>query len=265
MKNVLVLIHDDDGQEARLQGALDITRAIEGHLICLDVVKLPVVADVYFEECFTALLDDAKAREARNRERLEARLVHEDVQWEFRTVVDQVPDALVAGARMADVIVVNRRLDDVLNPDLRPLASKLVIRSGKPIVAMPRACSGFNAGGRATVAWDGSLPAMAAMSAAVPLLRIASDVQLLEVGADTSGDPIEDAALYLSRHGIHAGICRVEGKAEPSSLILQALTDNHSSYCVMGAFGHSRLRETLFGGVTWNLLSTIEIPLFIAH
>lgn len=80
MKNILLLVHDDVGEEARFQAALDLTRALDGHLTCVDVVPLPVmVGDFYSGASEAMLLADNGQRETVHRERIEARLAHEDV------------------------------------------------------------------------------------------------------------------------------------------------------------------------------------------
>src|SRR5687768_1972067 len=75
MKNILLLVHDDAGQEARFQAALDITRAVGGHLTCLDVAIPPVVSgELYVFSAEAVLLADERERQAANRQRLQDRL-----------------------------------------------------------------------------------------------------------------------------------------------------------------------------------------------
>lgn len=75
MKNILLLAHDDEGQEARLQVALDVTRSLSGHRTCLDVIVPPVViSDFYIGGGEAAVLDDARRQEEANLARLRARL-----------------------------------------------------------------------------------------------------------------------------------------------------------------------------------------------
>ena len=75
MKNVLVLAHDDEGQEARLQAALDATRALGGHLTCIDVVSPPLVlTDPYAGAAMAVTIDYARQVEEENRARLRRRL-----------------------------------------------------------------------------------------------------------------------------------------------------------------------------------------------
>jgi nucleotide-binding universal stress UspA family protein len=269
MKNILVLIHDDAGQGARLQAALDITRAVGGHLIALDVVAAPVLAsDVFMPDTQLALLDDARVREDRNCTRVEQRLVREDVPWEVVQAIGEIDDCVTRNAGLADLIVVNRKLDDPLSPDMRALSSQVALKAHKPVVAVAEDCDGFDASGTAIVAWDGSPPAMAALTAAVPLLKLAGSVTLVEIQGDSPGS-VHAAAAYLSRHGVHAEVELIARFKEDGSSIAQILqsicTSEGAAYCVMGAYGHSPLRETLFGGTTRTMLSQSRIPLVLAH
>lgn len=84
MKNVLLLVHDDAGQEARLQAALDLTRYLSGHLTCLDIVIIPVLAgSEYYPDAELMLLQDARKREEVNAGHIKARLQAEDVAWNW--------------------------------------------------------------------------------------------------------------------------------------------------------------------------------------
>src|SRR5512141_103513 len=84
VKNILVLIHDDAGQEARLRAALDVTRAIGGHLICLDVAVMRVLpGDGLGWDGGAMLLEEEYESEAANRTRLTQRLGGEGVDWEW--------------------------------------------------------------------------------------------------------------------------------------------------------------------------------------
>ncbi|PBN42916.1 hypothetical protein [Sphingobium sp. D43FB] len=99
MKNVLLLVHEDVGQEARLQAALDLTRALDGHLICLDVAVLPVLAaDPYSGDGSAILLQEERDRESRNRARIEERLGKEDVSWDMAAVVGDLASSRPSSA-----------------------------------------------------------------------------------------------------------------------------------------------------------------------
>ncbi|GAA0336467.1 universal stress protein [Sphingomonas oligophenolica] len=267
MKNILLLVHDDAGQEARFQAALDLGRALEGHLVCLDVTILPALvgADYVGDAGFSMLLKDERDREATNRTKLEGRLAHEDVPWEWKEATGTLAPCLSDAAELADVIVVNRQLDDFPLPDMRTVAGELVVGSGKPILAVPDCLKRLDLD-TALVAWDGSPSSAAALRAAVPLLRLATRVTIVEIEDDSIQAPAEEAATYLSRHDIHPEIRRLPaGDKGAAEMILGQLADDGFGYLVMGGFGHRRFAEALFGGVTRAMLTKCPVPVFLAH
>lgn len=268
MKNVLLLVHDDAGQEARLQVALDLTRAFQGHLTCLDGMRYPITAGGFDPMAEAALLEREREREQAHSRRIAERLAGEDVSWTMGARIGELADCLVAASGLADIIVVNRRLGGA-GPDMLALVGNVAVKSGKPVVAVPDSCRTFDVSGHAVVAWDGSSAAMAALTGTIPLLALVGSVSVVEVQGEGAHGSAEEAASYLSRHGIHAKIDLVaRSKVLGASVgaMLQTLCANHkAAYCVMGAYGHAPLREALFGGVTRHMLRESEIPLVLVH
>lgn len=266
MKNVLVLLHDDAGQEARFQAALDLTRALGGHLACVDVAAIPVVVGEYSALGGQALLiADERQRESANRARIESRLKTEDVSYDVTEAAGFLSEAIRDSAALADVIVLNRELDGRY-PDMTQVVGEVLIKSGRPIVAVPEDATGFDAFGAALVAWDGSKQAVRALQAAVPLLRHAATVTILEVDDGSLQLPAASAARYLSRHGIKPVVRAERTMGEiPSTVILDAIDALGAAYLVMGGYGHSRFVEAAFGGVTRRMLKECPVPAFMAH
>lgn len=266
MKNVLVLLHDDAGQEARFQAALDLTRALGGHLTCLDVAITPVLVDDFASFGGAAqLVADERANEARNRARIEARLQVEGLPYDIVETGGFLSGAVREHAGLADLIVLNRAIEDAF-PDMEEVAAEVLLKAGRPIVAVPRDARGFDAAGDAIVAWDGSAEAQAALRAAVPLLRLARAVTLIECEDGSVALPAEHAATYLSRHGIKPVVRRIGTAIDlPSTILLDEAETRMAAYVVMGGFGHSRFVEALLGGVTKRMLRESPVPLFLAH
>lgn len=267
MKNILLLVHDDLGQEARFQAALDVGRAVGGHLTCLDVTILPtIVAPGYTGDAgFSILLADEHTRESANRARLEARMAKEDVPWDWVDATGEPTSCLKAEAALADLIVINCQLDDFSLPDMRAVAGGLIVASRCPVLAVPQGHERLDPDS-AMIAWDGSSAAAAALRAAVPLLRCATNVVLVEIDDGSVALPAEAAASYLSRHGVHATIRRLpSGHRNAAEIITTEASSGNFGYVVMGGFGHSRFVEALFGGVTRALLTNSPVPVFLAH
>lgn len=267
MKTILLLVHDDAGQEARFQAALDVTRAIEGHLKCLDVSIMPLPAgDIYSGAGEAMLLADERDQEAQNKARLVSRLAREGLPWDWTDCVGAIAPALEEASALADLIVVNRALEEFPLPDMRRIAGDLVVRSGKPILAVPEGSRGVNLCGDVLMCWDGSACSVAAMRAAIPLLRLANSVTLFEIDDDGRGSSIGDAAEYLSHHDVRADLRQYHARARPAGeIILDAVRRNPVDYVVMGGFSHLRFTEALFGGVTRTMLRHSPVPIFMAH
>ncbi|HWU71984.1 MAG TPA: universal stress protein [Sphingomonas sp.] len=266
MKNILVLIHEDTGQEARFQVALDVTRMLNGHLTCLDVVIPPAAMtdDTLGGTVGVILLADEISRETSNRKRIEQRLANEEVSWEWAEATGRIAPSLRNASRFADLIVVNRQLHDFPVPDMRAVAGEVIARSRKPVLAVPEDARRLDTE-CAMIAWNGSTSAMAAVRQAIPLLARSERVLLVQVDDGTLGSA-EAAASYLSRYDIHVRVERVAASPEGVGVTLvEQAVRHHAGYLVAGGFGNMRLAETLFGGVTRELLTNAPCPIFMAH
>jgi len=266
MKNILVLVHDDVGQEARLQAALSLTRALGGHLTCLDVALMPATVEDFATLGAAALLiPDERVSEARNRAELDARLQKEGVPYHWTEAVGFASQSIRDAAALADVIVLNRDIKGSY-PDMEEISGEVLLGTGRPILAVPGVSRGFDAFGHAMVAWDGSNEADAALLAAIPLLQHARTVTIVEIEDGSIKMPASHAACHLSRHGIDAEIRRIpRGLDIASTVLLEQIDALKAAYLVMGGFGHSRFREALLGGVTRRMLQECPVPLFLAH
>jgi nucleotide-binding universal stress UspA family protein len=268
MKNILLLAHDDAGQEARLQCALDVTRAVNGYLTCVDVTPFPIFMQDFVTTSgdMTAFVD-AQERETRNASRLRSRLAGEGVSWELVEATGNVADMLIAYAGMTDLIVVSKRLASGQAPDMTGAASRVALETRAPVLVVPEQVERMAFDRPALVAWDGSAPAMAALRAALPLLALASAVQLFTVDEDADAPLAEDAARYLSRQGISSDVThkKSDGIFTPDVHILAACEQLRAGFCVMGAYGRSKRIQDVFGGVTRRMLVKTECPLVIAH
>lgn len=265
MKNVLVLLHDDEGQEARLQAALDLTRALSGHLMCLDYAISPELPADYFTGAGGAMVVEyAREREEKNRDRVEARLRDEDVSWSISDAAGALDEQLATDAELADIIVVSS--PEAHDPAAaRHIIGQVAVKADRPVLVVPSQCKGFEASGGALVAWNGTREANEALRAAVPLLQHASSVTLLELNNPDAPFAAQDAAAYLARHGVPATIIEESTTAPISDTVLDKAHEVGAAYVVLGAYGLPRVVEAVFGGVTDGMLRKSDIPLLLAH
>ena len=272
MKSILLHIDDDPCMEARLQVAMDIARACDGHITCLQSVSFEIFApgDFYGAAMAAAIPQIREAAEAL-RAKIEADLANEDVAWEWRFLYGMAEQRLLEQAPLHDVIVIGPH--DIGEHEARgpsAMAGALAIRAPVPVLVVPGDCKRLDLRAPMMVAWNGSAESAVALRAATGLLALSDNVTLASVtekdARERVGFPVTEAARYLSRHGIEAEVVEIpHGSASVADTLMLAARMRECGLLVMGAYGHSRLAELLMGGVTRKLLSDPEIPVLIAH
>lgn len=271
MKSVLLHIQDDNGLEARLQAALAIVRATNGHLSCIHVT--PINAYVAFDGfggvfVMSDILKTLEENETKIRVQIEERLAHEDVSWDYNQITADTTQMLVSHGALNDLIIVGRgrHLETTAALGIA-IIGDILHATRTPLLIQPEKQNSFDPLGPALVAWNGSFESANAMRFALPILKLASAVHIVTV-EDQKETPFPSvtASEYLSRHGISSDLHsqNVDSRSVGDALIEAAETLG-ASYLVMGAYGHSRAREYLFGGVTRHMLKGCPIPLLIAH
>lgn len=271
MQSILLHIRDDLGAEGRFQAACDLARATGAHIRCVQVTAIPDMlgADVYGGGAFApTIMAELRDTDEAIREQVEARLAREGVQWDWWRCEGDLLSGLLSSARLTDLIVATlpqgprNNLRDPVN-----LVAELALHGRTPILAMPQAADRFVVSGRAVIAWDGSVEAAAALRSAVPLLKLAEAVHILTVEESDKPDfPATDAPEYLARHGIGVELHSLTRHDDPVETVLSRAIDAFAAdWVVMGLYGHSRLREWMFGGVTRQMLRNTHIPLLLAH
>lgn len=269
MKSVLLHIDEDTALESRLQVALDLSRNQDAHLTCLQVT--PYSAYVAFDPLGAAftqqgLISEVREREQALREKIEARLKLEDVRWDWASADGDVVRLLAAWSAVSDVVVVSQaaKSADLMRP--QALASDLVFEAQCPVLVVPDAMEGLDLKGPVVVGWNASPEAARAIRLSIPLLKNASAVHIVTIGEDDADMPQMAASTYLSRHGVASDLHTVAaGNGKPQDVLLKFAHEVGARTVVMGAYGRSRLRETLLGGVTKALLGHSDVALLMAH
>ena len=175
----------------------------------------------------------------------------------------EVPDLLVEYARLRDLTIMPASND-------RWYAEAVIFGSGKPTLILPESPRPrpFELG-TVAVAWDFSRAAARAVADAIPLLEKAKKVRVVTVLNEKHMDnkhSAEELSKNLSRHGIDVVLDRVDAKGRPIGEVLEAYVASHASdMLVMGAYGHSRLREFVLGGATKSLLLKPPLPILFSH
>jgi len=176
-----------------------------------------------------------------------------------------ISDVIIEHGKEADLIILGD--DNSINTDLQ-FESHIVQETGRPVLIVPNTTRKNFQFSKAIVGWDGSREAARAAFDAVPLLQMSRETEVTCFNAhkerEISGDvPGSELANSLARHDINAtAVCEKTRKSVSRALMDRAET---SDLLVMGAYGHSRLREDIFGGVTHQALTEMPCPILLSN
>lgn len=260
MRSILVNADRKPGNDARIETALNLARKTGGHVTAL--VDTPVARYIAMDPMggsyvIADALDKARAQDDAAADAVEQRLARNDVAFDVLRSEDDPVSALASLARLSDVVVLSRS---------GGLAGELALVSSTPVLALANDKPLEFPIRRACIGWDGGEQAASALRAAVPLLADCQMVKLVTIAEKTGGFPATDALRYLSRHGIHAELEEHERRGSTAESLSIAVAQTHAELLVMGAYGKSRMREFLFGGVTAYFLDAEDAPaLLLAH
>ncbi len=270
MKNLLLHIHDDDDLPSRLAVALDLATQMGSHLGCVQVTPV----ESYGAEAYgslvgmAALIDTLHDQDKALRLAVEARLHSALQSWDWQYFDGNVVEHLIDRSQLADLLIVSQPAAAARRTNRQPMAivGDLVMHTPCPVLMVPQGCATMTLNGPVMIAWNGSAEAAHAMRLSLPLLRRATSVHLVEVSDDEPGLSTLEACKWLSRHGLMVDVHEWPAKGRRISVALQhAAAELSATYLVMGAYGHSRLRETVLGGVTKELIASANLPLLMVH
>jgi nucleotide-binding universal stress UspA family protein len=269
MKTILLYANDDSGMESRLQATLDVARAFEAHVSCVQATPFDrfIMGDpfggVYALPTVVAAVRDA---EEKHRASIEARLAREKVSWDWSRFDGEPAQVVVGRSRLSDLVVLSLNAPGGHDDGALSMVSDTVLHLRAPALAVPPSTLSFDCLGAAVVAWNGAAESAHALRLTLPMLRMASEVHIVTVTDDRAEFPATGASEYLARHGIGSELNEwPRGDRSVGAALADAMAAKRGSYLVMGAYGHSRLRETVLGGTTRELLRRGDIPLLLAH
>jgi nucleotide-binding universal stress UspA family protein len=183
----------------------------------------------------------------------------------IRTALADPARHLLAQARAADLIVLGRRGGD---EDWRFAVDPgdVVLEAGRPVLVAPPHADRLSAE-QVVIAWKDTREARRAVWDALPLLKLAREVLILTAGENTITAGAIDLEQYLDRHGVQARILLGRAGADCSlgDEIIRIAEREGADLIVSGAYGHSRTREWIFGGVTRDLLDHAPVCCLLAH
>ena len=283
LKDILIHLDDSPRSAVRLGVAIGLATQHGAHLTGLYVVDLPPPDMFYgFPSAFLDLrraedvVERMRAAAMESAEHVEAaftdRLRREGVEGEWRLVEGVAGDVVALHGRYADLIVLGQAdMRGARKGQAVDLPASALMGCGRPLLMVPFAGAFPVVGRDVLVGWNATAEAARALNDALPVLAQSRKVTVLSInprrGIRGDGDvPAADIALHLARHGIRAEAAHTVATDIPEGdALLSYAADIGADLLVTGMYGHSRMRETVFGGVTRSLLSEMTVPVFMAH
>jgi len=268
--SVLVHVSDNHRSPVWTEFALRVAERHEAHLIGLFTMappQLPTQIMGYVPPELIQRYEQDIAEAAQNaKAAFEKTVDRAAVQTEWRQVGGHPRESLILHSRYSDLTIIGQFEGDS-DPDSEGLADTLVLSAGGPVLIIPYAGNFNTVAETVMVAWNGTKEAARAVRDALPFMRAASNTYVVCVNAPNE-DHIAgtDVATYLSRHGVTAEVRNVVApEISIGDAILDAIADYSCDMLVMGGYGHSRLRELAFGGVTRLILGQMTVPALLSH
>jgi len=284
IKTILVPATGSDTDDAVFMSALAVARAFDAHIDFLHVrVDAAAMAATMASDgsgaMITGLVDrmeqEADQREEKAKQLFQRFCAREGLpiseapgqpgpsaQW-VRQIGDE-PYRVAEYGRTADLLVIGRPAGgegvsfDTIEAALLESGRPVLIPPAVPFAPLPETI---------VIAWKAAPEAARAVTAAMPLLSTAKQILILTV-AEKPGLSDEAAARLatnLGRHGLQVSPRHLPPDASGAADTLLAAAANEAALVVMGAYGHSRLREWIFGGFTAHVLKGAAVPVLMAH
>ncbi|MBY0572597.1 MAG: universal stress protein [Undibacterium sp.] len=276
-KTVLVHIDDTPASTVRSRIAAMLAQQFDSHLVATALTGL---SHYIFEASHIAMGDPniahhltllrQRAERAVTQFQLEMQGV-ELLSIESGISNDDANGGMGLRARYADLLIIGQTDRNQLSPSvMSDFPEYMLVHSGRPVLIIPHTGSFDQIGKKVLLAWDASRESTRALMDALPLLKRSELVHVLIVNPAQEPErhgqePGTDIALFLARHGVKVEVCTRDSSHEVGEIILKTAGKKSCDLIVMGAYGHSRFREMIMGGVSRTILEKMHIPVLMSH
>lgn len=277
-RTILVSLNEIERLDSVLETTSALATAHNSHVVGLYVIPAPAVypavGPYVVPEVFDGLTRFFAEQATKIRARFDEVMRRNALPSEWMDVKAAAPvisETVCEAGHAADLIVISEPNRDGKNGVELDFAENVVLGSGRPVLMLPSKFNGRADVGRIVCGYNGSKEAARAIHEAVPLLKAADDVRLVWVDPARDGIGPEEVpgaefAAALGRHGVKITVEAIPtaGNSAAEALMHHAAKTG-AGLIVMGAYGHSRIREYVLGGSTHYALTAMTVPLFMSH
>lgn len=268
--SIMVGLDVGDGSRGRTKLATQLAETFQARLIGVAARRpdyaggygeISVLSDFGMDEIRRFATDDLSAVEDAFRE-----IAGENRSVEWRSSVTDPGVFLEEQSRAADLVVIGRTGDkDPLDSRMSLDAGVALMALGRPVLVVPPEIDHLS-GKRVVVGWKNTLQSRRALSDAMPFLRRAEQVRVVRIAAEDDKEDLADVVRFLGLHDVNAVPIRwASAGTGVAEALQQAAKDFDADLIVSGAYGHNRIREWFFGGVTRALLDHCPICCLMSH
>lgn len=272
IKDIAIHLTGSSEDAVRLDYAKGLADRLDAHLTGLQVTVLPSIlsytdpsGSFVLQELIKNTNNEADAIGTRLQNSLStlgrpAELRRLDVYPE------DVGASLATQVRLADIFIGTRPYGD--SAKAARIEETVLFQGGRGCIFLPPQVASQPKLDRIVIAWKNTREAARAVAEAMPLIKLANAVDVVLVAEDDSAlrqMETTEIGRYLARHGVNAEIRSAAAQPDIGQALLREAKASAADLLVMGAYGHSRLRELVLGGATRDVLSHAAIPVFVAH
>lgn len=273
-----ISVHLDHGFDCkrRIEAALALAKRHKAELVGIYANAAP--PQYYYGESvlMSRSLGIIKELQAQSRDAVETAFLEAaaeaDVPAFMRAGTSSPSETVALLGRTTDLIVVSQEnREEVEAAHEIEFVEQTLLTAGRPVLAIPSSGEFPVIGDRVLCCWDGSREAARALADAAPILRLASHMTVLSMNEGAASPkheaPFEDLATYCVAQGMPAPehVRRDIKGVGVGSTILNAAADHSADLIVMGAYGHSKLRQWALGGATASILKSMTVPVMFSH
>ncbi|QRM42132.1 universal stress protein [Rhizobium sp. BG4] len=269
-KTILAILDTADNSGAVADFAMALAAGHGAHVIGLHaetISAVPLVAPMEIPDpvAVQALQDMAHSETIEVERIFKQKAAASGVSFEWRSFATSTgygSAPLIETARSADLLIASQA-DPARPSDSHVDVDNFLFESGRPVLMIPYIIRNPKPIKRVLIAWNGSKEAARATFDALPILKGADAVEIFSVdpvdsATQSAGLAGADIAATLARHGVNATLATAESASKSASSVIEnRLSDNSIDLLVMGAYTHSWLWQTIFGGTTKSLLQSM--------
>jgi nucleotide-binding universal stress UspA family protein len=273
-KTILLCLNEIASNDQAIAAARQLANAFKAHVTGLYVIPAVQIYPVAGMDAPPQIYEGNRVFFEQSRslvqEKFEKAMRADGLSFGFEVVdggSSNIASDVIEAARGTDMVVMVPSQTDGGSGIEADLAERVVMQAGRPVLLMPAGKKTDLKLDDIVVAWDGGREAARATFDALPLLLMAKKVWVFGVDEAKRGmEPEADIAESLSRHGIKAEITHVSSDGmNTGETLLRAAKDHGAGLLVMGAYGHSRVAEFIFGGATRHMLRHVTMPILMSH